>query len=84
MHDKFEMHIYTMGTRNYAFAVAAILDPDRKYFMDRILSRDDSGSTPNYSSQVLCINQYRGCFQSINLWSLLSMTGLMSGTGRQI
>jgi RNA polymerase II subunit A-like phosphatase len=33
-----------MGTRSYAHAVANVLDPTRKFFSDRILSRDDSGS----------------------------------------
>jgi RNA polymerase II subunit A C-terminal domain phosphatase len=47
LHEKFEMHIYTMGTRNYAHAVANVIDPDKKYFKDRILSRDDSGSNCN-------------------------------------
>ncbi|KAL8953612.1 MAG: hypothetical protein Q9222_000538 [Ikaeria aurantiellina] len=40
----YEMHIYTMGTRGYAQKIAQIIDPDRKYFGDRILSRDESGS----------------------------------------
>lgn len=40
----FELHIYTMGTRQYAQQIANIVDPDRKYFGDRILSRDESGS----------------------------------------
>jgi RNA polymerase II subunit A-like phosphatase len=40
----YELHIYTMGTRSYAESVAKIVDPDRKYFGDRILSRDESGS----------------------------------------
>lgn len=40
----YEMHIYTMGTRQYAQQIAAIVDPDRKLFGDRILSRDESGS----------------------------------------
>ncbi|KAI8848621.1 HAD-like domain-containing protein [Chytridium lagenaria] len=44
MNAIYELHIYTMGTKNYAKAVAQILDPDGKYFQDRILSRDDSGS----------------------------------------
>ncbi|KAI5952584.1 fcp1 [Candida jiufengensis] len=44
MDDKYEMHIYTMATRNYALAIAKIIDPDGKYFGDRILSRDESGS----------------------------------------
>ncbi|EEQ36088.1 hypothetical protein CLUG_00211 [Clavispora lusitaniae ATCC 42720] len=40
----YELHIYTMATRNYALAIASIIDPDGKYFGDRILSRDESGS----------------------------------------
>ncbi|OJD23041.1 hypothetical protein ACJ73_05610 [Blastomyces percursus] len=40
----FELHIYTMGTRAYAQHIANIVDPDRKIFGDRILSRDESGS----------------------------------------
>lgn len=40
----YEMHIYTMGTRAYAENVAKIIDPQRKIFGDRILSRDESGS----------------------------------------
>lgn len=41
---KYEMHVYTMGTRSYAIAVAKIIDPTGKFFGDRILSRDESGS----------------------------------------
>jgi RNA polymerase II subunit A C-terminal domain phosphatase len=40
----YELHIYTMGTRQYAEQIAKIVDPERKYFGDRILSRDESGS----------------------------------------
>ncbi|KAJ2467407.1 CTD phosphatase Fcp1 [Coemansia sp. RSA 2322] len=40
----YEMHIYTMGIRSYANAVAALIDPEQRYFNGRILSRDDSGS----------------------------------------
>ncbi|KAI9680743.1 MAG: Carboxy-terminal domain (CTD) phosphatase [Caeruleum heppii] len=40
----YELHIYTMGTRAYAQHIAKIVDPDRKIFGDRILSRDESGS----------------------------------------
>jgi len=39
----YELHIYTMATRAYAQAVARIIDPDRRYFGDRILSRDENG-----------------------------------------
>ncbi|KAF2083771.1 hypothetical protein K490DRAFT_76300 [Saccharata proteae CBS 121410] len=40
----YELHIYTMGTRAYAQQIAKIVDPDRRVFGDRILSRDESGS----------------------------------------
>ncbi|KAF9190720.1 Carboxy-terminal domain (CTD) phosphatase [Haplosporangium sp. Z 11] len=40
----YELHIYTMGTRNYAAAVANVIDPDGKFFGQRILSRDENAS----------------------------------------
>lgn len=40
----YELHIYTMGTRAYAMAVAKIVDPEGKIFGNRVLSRDESGS----------------------------------------
>lgn len=40
----YELHIYTMGTRAYAQNIAKLIDPDRKFFADRVLSRDESGS----------------------------------------
>ncbi|KAG0311893.1 Carboxy-terminal domain (CTD) phosphatase [Dissophora globulifera] len=40
----YELHIYTMGTRNYAAAVANVIDPDGKFFSQRILSRDENSS----------------------------------------
>ncbi|KAK7552563.1 hypothetical protein IWX49DRAFT_496043 [Phyllosticta citricarpa] len=40
----YELHIYTMGTRQYADNIAKLVDPDHKIFGDRILSRDESGS----------------------------------------
>ncbi|KNE61952.1 FCP1-like phosphatase, phosphatase domain-containing protein [Allomyces macrogynus ATCC 38327] len=49
----FEMHIYTMGSRPYANKVAAIIDPDKRYFSERILSRDESGSFHKKSLQRL-------------------------------
>lgn len=42
--ELYELHIYTMGTRAYAQNIADIIDPTRKLFGDRILSRDESGS----------------------------------------
>ncbi|KAJ8514480.1 hypothetical protein ONZ45_g7970 [Pleurotus djamor] len=49
----YEMHVYTMGTRAYAEEVCAAIDPDRKYFGGRILSRDESGSLTQKSLQRL-------------------------------
>ena len=44
MAKKYEMHVYTMGTRAYAEEVCAAIDPDGKIFGGRLLSRDESGS----------------------------------------
>ena len=44
MAAKYEMHVYTMGTRAYAEEVCAAIDPDGKIFGGRVLSRDESGS----------------------------------------
>ncbi|KAI9206134.1 uncharacterized protein BJ171DRAFT_498792 [Polychytrium aggregatum] len=49
----FELHIYTMGSRSYAQAVADIIDPKRDLFRERILSRDESGSFTAKSIQRL-------------------------------
>lgn len=37
----YELHICTFGARKYADTIAGILDPNAKYFSDRILSRDE-------------------------------------------
>lgn len=44
LESKFEYHVYTMGSRNYAEAVVKVIDPNGSLFADRILSRDESGS----------------------------------------
>ena len=49
----YELHIYTMGTRAYAQNIANLIDPERKIFGDRILSRDESGSLVAKSLQRL-------------------------------
>ena len=49
----YELHIYTMGTRQYAEQIASIVDPNRTYFGDRILSRDESGSMTNKNLERL-------------------------------
>lgn len=38
----YELHIYTMGTRAYAENIARLVDPDRKLFGERILSRTET------------------------------------------
>ncbi|ATY64761.1 RNA Polymerase II CTD phosphatase [Cordyceps militaris] len=40
----YELHVYTMGTRAYALNIAKIVDPDRKLFGNRVISRDENGS----------------------------------------
>ncbi|XP_066262560.1 RNA polymerase II subunit A C-terminal domain phosphatase isoform X2 [Euwallacea similis] len=37
----YELHICTFGARNYAHMIAMFLDPDQKFFSNRILSRDE-------------------------------------------
>ncbi|CAO1637380.1 unnamed protein product [Parajaminaea phylloscopi] len=41
---KYELHVYTMGTRSYADCVCKLVDPDGSLFGTRILSRDENGS----------------------------------------
>lgn len=38
----YELHIFTFGTKSYANAIVKYLDPQKKYFKNRILSREDS------------------------------------------
>lgn len=42
--ELYELHVYTMGTRAYALSIAKIVDPDKRLFGDRIISRDENGS----------------------------------------
>ena len=44
MKAKYEMHVYTMGTRAYALEVCKSIDPDGTVFGQRVLTRDESGS----------------------------------------
>ena len=37
----FELHVFTMATKDYAYAVTQILDPEKKLFSDRVISRDE-------------------------------------------
>jgi RNA polymerase II subunit A-like phosphatase len=42
--EMYEMHVYTMGTRAYAQNVARVVDPDKKLFGNRVISRDENGN----------------------------------------
>ncbi|KAK4146686.1 uncharacterized protein C8A04DRAFT_34870 [Dichotomopilus funicola] len=42
--EMYELHVYTMGTRAYAQNVARVVDPDKKLFGNRVISRDENGS----------------------------------------
>ena len=66
----FELHIVTFGTRSYADTIAEWLDPEQKYFSERILSRDeclDTHSKTNHlktlfpcGDEMVCIIDDRG------------------------
>ncbi|KOS22172.1 RNA polymerase II subunit A C-terminal domain phosphatase [Escovopsis weberi] len=47
----YELHVYTMGTRAYALNIARIVDPDKKLFGNRVISRDENGSITAKSLQ---------------------------------
>ncbi|OAQ67589.1 RNA polymerase II CTD phosphatase Fcp1 [Pochonia chlamydosporia 170] len=49
----YELHVYTMGTRAYALNIARIVDPDKKLFGNRVISRDENGSITSKSLQRL-------------------------------
>ncbi|ROV87133.1 hypothetical protein VSDG_09990 [Cytospora chrysosperma] len=49
----YELHVYTMGTRAYAANIAKIVDPDKKLFGDRVISRDENGNMTAKSLQRL-------------------------------
>eukprot|EP00045_Choanoeca_perplexa_P013662 m.155451 g.155451 ORF g.155451 m.155451 type:complete len:882 (+) comp16416_c0_seq3:87-2732(+) len=38
----YELHVYTMGTRPYAMEILKIIDPDRSYFANRIITQNES------------------------------------------
>jgi len=54
----YELHICTFGARLYAHTIAAYLDPDKKFFSHRILSRDECfdnrSKTANMSALFPC------------------------------
>ncbi|XP_063932623.1 RNA polymerase II subunit A C-terminal domain phosphatase-like [Zophobas morio] len=46
------MTVYTMGSRSYAKKITEFLDPDKKFFANRILSRED-GFDQNFKTPAL-------------------------------
>src|SRR5713101_4497876 len=90
---KYEMHVYTMGTRAYAEEVCKAIDPDGNIFCGRVLSRDESGSEcvvfdlPLFWLTYYKASHRRACsgyFLLTRRWSSSSMTARMFGNGAQI
>eukprot|EP00191_Tetraselmis_sp_GSL018_P007175 CAMPEP_0177602830 /NCGR_PEP_ID=MMETSP0419_2-20121207/15129_1 /TAXON_ID=582737 /ORGANISM="Tetraselmis sp., Strain GSL018" /LENGTH=508 /DNA_ID=CAMNT_0019096443 /DNA_START=145 /DNA_END=1669 /DNA_ORIENTATION=+ len=51
----FELYIYTMGNRDYAYQMASVLDPGGKFFNQRIISQNESTERLSKSLDiVLC------------------------------
>jgi len=53
LRDKFEMYVYTMGTRPYAELMCSLIDPHHTYFRQRIISKDDCRSSSKSLRQLL-------------------------------
>ncbi|KAL2017214.1 hypothetical protein VTK56DRAFT_2421 [Thermocarpiscus australiensis] len=51
--EMYELHVYTMGTRAYAQNVARVVDPDKRLFGNRVISRDENGNMYAKSLQRL-------------------------------
>ena len=43
--EMYELHVYTNGTKEYAKNIAQILDPEHRYFHDRVVARNEKDST---------------------------------------
>jgi len=67
------MHVYTMGTRAYAEAVCAAIDPKGTIFRDRILSRDESGSTSVMPSSGTVVSHIYRRFNTEELATIIPM-----------
>lgn len=55
--EMFQLHIYTLGSRAYALAVAAILDPRGEYFTGKVISRDDTNLRRQKSLDLVLAGQ---------------------------
>jgi RNA polymerase II subunit A-like phosphatase len=49
----YDLHIYTHGTRKYAEVIAKIIDPEQKFFRDRIVARTDTPDVAHKSLKLL-------------------------------
>jgi RNA polymerase II subunit A C-terminal domain phosphatase len=52
----YELHIVTFGEREYARKIANIMDPEKKYFHDRILSRNELTNPHTKTDNLRYIN----------------------------
>ncbi|EDQ90522.1 uncharacterized protein MONBRDRAFT_24379 [Monosiga brevicollis MX1] len=52
LYPYYEMHIYTMGRRNYAERILRIIDPSNRFFSTRILTQDESFSIENKAKNL--------------------------------
>lgn len=58
IHEKFEIHVYTMGTKRYAEKICRILDPKKKYFGDRVISRNvNNGEYVKSLNRLFCLHE---------------------------
>lgn len=58
MHELFEMHVFTLGVREYANEICKNIDPDKKYFGDRIISRsENNGELKKSIKRILNIDK---------------------------
>lgn len=46
------MHIISFGQRYYAHQIANILDPDKRFFAQRIMSRDEISSFRHKTNNI--------------------------------
>ncbi|KAH8924232.1 hypothetical protein BT69DRAFT_1319045 [Atractiella rhizophila] len=50
--ELYEIHVYTMGVRDYAEQVCKAIDPDGRFFSDRILTRSESFEGEGYKKTI--------------------------------
>lgn len=69
MVKRFQMHICTFGNRAYAHQLASILDPKRKYFCQRILSRDECFNPVTKSANLKSVLTFTSIIFSFNIFN---------------